>query len=131
MLVIVLCRNCQRRREEGFSSPNKDKLDGGDTPTKKSSPAKFNGFVSPSKKKYDVGGDGKEKPPSADYCIEMSEDVKLLPPQESPTISNGGAKKTSSNSGKVNTDSASDEKRELTANTDEGDDEKGSLVVNT
>ena len=61
----------------------------------------------------------------------MSENSKLIPSQEaSPTISNGGAKKaTSSSIGNI--DSASEEKRELTANNDAGDDEKGSLVVNT
>ena len=129
LLVIVLYRNCQRRRGAAgrFSTPNKEKSDGGITPTKKSPAAKLNGLVSPSKKKYDViatNGDRAEKP-SADVCIEMSEDAKLIPSQEaSPTISNGGPKKASD-------DSTSDEKRELTANTDAGDDEKGSLVVNT
>ena len=130
LLVIVLYRNCQRRRA---SYPNKEKSDYDGTPTKKSPAAKLNGSVSPSKKKYDViaanGGDGTEKAP--DVCIEMSENSKLIPSQEaSPTISNGGAKKATSNS-TGNIDSASDEKRELTANTDAGDDEKGSLVVNT
>ncbi|XP_066924117.1 semaphorin-1A-like isoform X2 [Clytia hemisphaerica] len=98
LLAIVLYRHRRRRaaRSHDTDSPKKTKI--------------TNGVLSPKKQKYDISKN--DKPP--EVCIEMKEEAKLLPKDDSsPVLANGG-------------DNKNDEKSEQRNN-----EEKSSLIVDT